>query len=817
MAVGAVRVRVGDEKHVLVPAGPHLIGRLPTAEVTVDADQVSRRHAQLRVEDGCWVLEDLDSANGTFLRGERIHRLELEGDASVLVGGLERGIEIDIEILPPSEQPEPPPHQRFGRPTRVHPFDDDEITIGRGDDNAIVLNDLAVSRRHAVLSRTRHGLEVRDLDSFNGTHVGGRRVGHYVLQHGDAITIGDRTLIVHEDRVEEHSSEASFPVAALDLRVETPSGVVLLDGVSIAADESSMVAVLGPSGAGKSTLLGALTGLRPAQQGSVYCGGIDLYANYGSLRSRIGFVPQDDLVQPELTVRESLEFAARLRFPPDTAAEERSARVREVMDELGLAHRADVAVGGLSGGQRKRVSMALELLTKPSVLILDEPTSGLDPGYERSVMMLLRRLADGGRTVIVVTHSTESLHLCDRLLCLAPGGRVAWYGPPEETAAYFGMSEYQEIFQALDAGGSQLESDDDEGVPRRTPTEWQQRFEDHPAHERYVTRPLAAYAPTEGEVPDVAAAPTGGWLRQFATLTRRYVRIVASDRRTLLILVVTAPVLGFMLMLRLPPDQLERPASRGAPLFSQAPLVLFVVIMGLTQIGTSTAAREIVKERAIVEREKAVGLSLSAYVLSKVAVLGGLALLQAAIVVLLATARQGPSSGGLVLGSTRLELVLVGALTSLGAMALGLLVSAVVTSADRVALVIPAVMGFHLLVSSGEIFPGATSIPVVEQAKVLSTARWGFAAMSSTADVEALALSNRLIDRAPEVSLAEAEELAREVAESGTLDGLEQEAPPSDGFAHDRGTWRRDVGALAGITVVLLGATVLVLRRNDRL
>ena len=191
--------------------------------------------------------------------------------------------------------------------------------------------------------------------------------------------------------------------------------------MSFPVGEKCLLAVVGPSGAGKSTLLNALTGQRPADQGTVLYDGRDLYRDYAELRQRIGLVPQDDILHAQLTVRRALAYAAELRFPQDTAKAERQARVDEVIARTGPRQRADQPIHSLSGGQRKRVSVALELLTKPSLLFLDEPTSGLDPGMDRSVMHMLRGLADDGRTVIVVTHSVLSLDVCDRLLVLAPG------------------------------------------------------------------------------------------------------------------------------------------------------------------------------------------------------------------------------------------------------------------------------------------------------------------------------------------------------------------------------------------------------------
>lgn len=844
---GLLRVTIDGRSVTLGPGERVVVGRHPESGLVVDHHLVSRSHLEVAEEAGRWVARDLGSANGTFVAGRPVPAVGIDGDVLVNLGDPVSGVLISLRPGPladdgsasgpasiatepvgsngpatgerPSAGVDGRPSTggkvaggRDLRPLRVHALGP-RVRIGRADDNDVVLNDLEASRHHAELrQRADGGYDVVDLDSHNGTYVAGERVEGVASVDDRPIEIGSRLLRVSPAGLEEHAPTEQFPVVAEGLRVVTPDGAVLLDDVGFVLEEASMVAVLGPSGAGKSTLLGALTGQRPATAGRVLVAGRELVAGDETLSRRIGYVPQDDLVQPELTVAQSLDYAARLRFPPDVGAAERDERVQEVMAELGLTHRSHVRVGALSGGQRKRVSIALELLTRPSLIFLDEPTSGLDPGYERSVMMALRRLADSGRTVVLVTHSVESLHLCDRVLCLAPGGKVAWFGPPEETAGHFGRPSYQEIFQLLDAHGARDHAATG-GVDADAvgPDEWVARFAASDAGRRYVAEPLATHrhaldVPDEQATSDRPGRSLRGWVRQLSTLTARYARIVVSDRRTLTILVVTAPVLGLVLALRLPPDQLGTVAE--APLFSQAPLVLFIVVMGITQVATSTAVREIVKERAIFARERSVGLSASAYVLSKIFVLGALAVVQAAIIVGLGTIRQGGPIDGLVLGSGRIEMVLVGALAGLGAMALGLLVSAVVSSPDRVALVLPAVLGFHLVVTSGEVMPGTPQVPVIEQARYASTARWGLAAMSATVDVEDRTVANRAVGRYADLS-------ADELAEISDAD-LRREVPVPPDLAHERSAWVRDVSALAGITVVLVGATIAVLRRRPR-
>lgn len=820
--VTRLRVVVQGRVVELDPARAHLIGRSSESAVQIDHELVSRRHLELSAVDGVWWATDLASANGTYTGGESVTEVRLDDTTELRLGSPTSGVTVMVEpitvMVEPVELVEPAAATaavefRPRRVLRVHALDGSVVTIGRADDNHIVLNDLQASRHHAELSRGADGTwEVVDLGSHNGTFLNGVRVHGRAHVDGGSITIGSRTLELTTSGVEESSAADHFPIAARDLRVETDDGVVLLDDVTFALDESSMMAVLGPSGAGKSTLLGALTGLRPATSGKVLCAGQDLYSNLQTLSPMIGYVPQDDLVQPELTVRQSLEFAARLRFPPDVSRDELAQRVEEVLDELGLAHRSNVRVGSLSGGQRKRVSIGLELLTRPSLIFLDEPTSGLDPGYERSVMTVLRRLADSGRTVVLVTHSVESLHLCDRVLCLAPGGRVAWYGPPEETAAYFGRPTYQEVFQLLDAHGARDHAAAGGDAEALAPEEWRDRFAASDAAQRYVHAAVQAHEHAV-ELVSATDAPTTRrpsptrWCRQVATLTARYARVVVSDRRTVMILGITAPVLGLVLLLRLPPAQLSPLAPDETPLFNQSALMLFIVAMGITQVATSTSIREIVKERPILDRERTVGVSVSAYVVSKLLVLGGLAVVQAAVIVLIATARQQGPDTGVALGSGRLELIVVGALTALGAMSLGLLVSATVRSADKVALILPAVLGFHVLVTSVEVMPNAPSLPVIEQARYLSTARWGYAAFAVTADVEQRGQVTRALG---EVADMTPEQL---VALTGA-EGLDDVAPIHGDLRHERSAWFRSVGMLVGLTALLAGLTILVLRRS---
>ncbi|MHB8452900.1 MAG: ATP-binding cassette domain-containing protein, partial [Mycobacteriales bacterium] len=452
-ASAQLELRIDTRRWVLAAGEELVIGRGSDVSAPVADDRVSRRHAVIRHEPEGWVWED-NSRNGSWQGGGRVSRLRIDAPTRLLLGDRVAGVAVELRPLPAGLVRELPAVAAATGlpPTAVHPLAGPVVSIGREPGNSIVVPDLLVSRRHAEFRRSGAAWEVRDLDSHNGTFVNGQRVTTATVGPLDLVGIGHGLFRVYGDMVEEYTDAGDIAFQARDLVVTVGRGKRLLDGVGLALPPRSLLAVVGPSGAGKSTLLAALTGSRPADAGQVGYAGRDLYSNYEDLRDRIGLVPQQDILHTQLGVRRALLFAAKLRFPADVEDAERARRVDEVIVELGLTGQRDQTIASLSGGQRKRVSVALELLTKPSLLFLDEPTSGLDPGLDKAVMALLRDLADDGRTVVVVTHSVANLDGCDRLLVLAPGGRVAFFGPPGEALAFFGAREFADVFLSLDRG-----------------------------------------------------------------------------------------------------------------------------------------------------------------------------------------------------------------------------------------------------------------------------------------------------------------------------------------------------------------------------
>ena len=381
----------------------------------------------------------------------------------------------------------------------------------------------------------------------------------------------------------------------------------LLDNISIAARPGTLTAVIGPSGAGKSTFARLVAGYTHPTTGTVSFEGHNVHAEYASLRSRIGMVPQDDVVHGQLTVRQALMYAAELRLPPDTTKADREQVVMQVLEELEMTKHLDTRVDKLSGGQRKRASVALELLTGPSLLILDEPTSGLDPALDRQVMTMLRQLADAGRVVLVVTHSLTYLDVCDQVLLLAPGGKTAFYGPPNQIGPSMGTTNWADIFSTR-RGRS--------GRRRRSGTSTQHGPPPPPPP---VEKPADLGKPTHTSV-----------RKQFSTIARRQMRLIISDRGYFIFLAFLPFIMG-ALSLSVPGNVgfgVPVPAIQGGEAPNEPGQILVLLNVGAIFMGTALTIRALIGERAIFLREQAVGLSTTAYMVAKVFVFAGFALLQ---------------------------------------------------------------------------------------------------------------------------------------------------------------------------------------------
>ncbi|WP_425315827.1 FHA domain-containing protein [Streptomyces olivoreticuli] len=593
------------------------------------------------------------------------------------------------------------------------------MRIGRALENELVVSDLQVSRHHAEFRATGDGrFEIVDLGSHNGTYVNGQPVRQQIIGPHDIVGVGHSTFRLVGDRLEEFVDTGDVSFSARHLTVTVDGGKQILKDVSFGVPEKSLIAVIGPSGSGKSTLLKALTGYRPANEGDVLYDNRNLYKQFAELRQRIGLVPQDDILHKELTVQKALRYAAKLRFPGDTAASEREARIGEVLAELKLDIHKDKKVTSLSGGQRKRVSVALELLTKPSLIFLDEPTSGLDPGMDRDVMQLLRGLADDGRTVLVVTHSVAELAICDKLLVMAPGGSVAYFGPPEEALNFFGYDTWADVFSAFE---------------NYRDYDWSGRWRGSQHYQMYAAD-IDAVAPQSVHVqPQMVRPPKPqSWGSQLWTLMRRYASVIASDRGFIGLMLILPAVLGGVSCV-IPSDYGLGAPEKGH--FNQdAGTIMLILAVGMCFSGAANSVRELIKERVIYERERAVGLSRSAYLMSKVIVLGAITAVQGALICAIGfSVRKLPEHGLIVKNLPAVEICLVIIALGFTSMMIGLVISSLVKTAEKT---MPLLVMFAIVqvVFTGIMFKIYDS-PGIEQFAWLMPSRWAIGASAATLDL----------------------------------------------------------------------------------
>lgn len=730
-----LEIRIGAKRWLANGAREFVIGRDESSDLQVTGPEVSRRHLIVRCTPHGWEAVD-EGLNGSFVNGRRLAREPIRGPLRVRLGG---GATAPVIELRPRSAPMPIPQprrpanaaapsfsaaQRSGRQGKLSAVHDlrtapQLLTIGRDERNDVIIADLLASRHHAELVRRGGSWLLVDLDSANGTFVNGQRIRRQEIGPDDVVGIGHALLHLEGDRLVEHHDTGNIGFCAEGIVVRTPKGKQLLDHVGFSLESKSLLAVVGPSGAGKSTLLKALTGFRPADEGHVEYAGRDLYTDYDELRQRIGFVPQDDILHPQLSVGRALRYAAALRFPDDVGPAERAHRVDEVITELGLTEQAEQPIHTLSGGQRKRTSVALELLTRPSLLFLDEPTSGLDPGLDKSVMRTLRGLADDGRTVVVVTHSVTNLGLCDRLLLLAPGGTVAYFGPPDHALAHFDCTDFADVFLAL---------------TEQPDADWSGRFRASRTFARYIGDPATAARPAEhvDSTIGTAARRHQSVFRQFFVVTRRYVATIMADRQYI-IFMAALPLLLSLLAHAVPGTtglsmEHELSGADGAP-----NNLWLVLVIGATLMGSAASVRELVKEREIYRRERAIGLSRSAYLASKVVVLGVIVGLQAVVLGLLGTLGQPPPDSPVVLDSATLEIVVALVVLTVASMTVGIAVSALIDNADHGMPLLVLLAMLQFILSSALLQIG--NQPGLRQLAWLVPSRWGFAAGASTIDL----------------------------------------------------------------------------------
>lgn len=683
------------------------------ADITIPSPGVSSTHLRIKYdENGVLHVADVGSTNGTYLYMDNEY-IRIPPKKYIRMSGSELILRIDSSARDAAGSVLIVITNAQGGGNWIHmPLGQGNTTLGRGAENDIVMDSPAFSRKHAVFSRKGDRIAVMDCGSMNGIYVNGRRLlSPELLHEKDVVQIAGSLFILTGDSI-LFQKEAN----GVSVRMDNISKVVgsgrrekaILQHVSCEIGSNEFVAIIGGSGAGKTTVMNAMSGFDSDVFGSVYCNGIDLHRNFSTLKNMIGFVPQQDIIYENLTLRTMLAYTAKLKMASDVSAAERERRITKVLEMVGLAEHGRTYIRKLSGGQKKRASIAVELLADPGLFFLDEPTSGLDPDTEQSLMHTLAALSKNeGKTIIMVTHTTQSIHLCDKVIFMGPGGKICYCGPPGGITEYFGKQELVEVYSEL---------------AERTDV-WNEYY-----LKNYVRQSAAKTETPAAKMPSAYRGVCVSPLRQLAVLTSRYSALIVHDVQRLFLLFLQ-PVLIALLLIVVANEHIF-------VTYEDTQSMMFALACSGIWIGMFNTIQEVCKERAILKREYMGNLNLVSYIVSKFAVQAVICLLQTGILVFTFLSLADNETGDGLFGAyADWEICFSVYLTIFASAAMGLIISSLVRNADRAMAVSPFVLIVQLLFS-GAIFmlPEGAG----EWFSRLTVSRWAMECLGNITDLNGL-------------------------------------------------------------------------------
>lgn len=656
-------------------------------QIPVASPIVTGSHAhgllQWHQEGEYWTYLDNNSANGTFINGVHYRAGGSAGQQPPRPVRLEDGDRMRIDLPEDAER-----HNngvmlmlRTGRPSRYECFDlrsRPATTIGAKGD--IRLSSINAQDVQATITGAGGQYVINFTSRYGGFINGQAPQPNHVLKDREHLYIAGTQFQYSNGFLYMREEAVSYGGVMLRVRNLTRTSRGKLDHVSFDVHKGEMIGVVGSSGAGKSTLLNAISGNVAPESGTVLYNGIDLIHHHNVLKNSIGFVPQQDIMHDKLRVGEMLEFSARLRLLDSVGAAERRQRVDQVIQQLGLTQQRNTTLDRVSGGQKKRANIGIEMLSDPDLFFLDEPTSGLDPGTEKNLMVTLRQVAETGKAVVLITHSTLALPMCDKIIIIGRDGKMTYFGKPEGALEFFQVEQFADIFDKI--------------TQAKDADVWKERFN---SIRRDVIPSDAQEAPAEKAPREKVKKTHFSPLRQTATLTARYFRLIFRNKGWLLGMIAVIPLAAVYIVGGL------MASDKTLVYYSDTYKVQFTLICIAAFAGLMTAYNEICKERDVFEREASANLHISSYLLSKVTVLSCISLVQS--VIMTAGFYWGVGDPGTsLLMPGYIEIGLTIFLTILSASCLGLLISAVFKTGESAAqpLIIVLIMQ---VVLSGAIMP----------------------------------------------------------------------------------------------------------------
>jgi len=786
-----------------------IIGRGPAADLRVPENLrfVSSQHAEVRKKETGFFILDLNSTNGTLVNNQLLQpgvEYAIGNESIIRIGDDDYGISVGFTFYNPSESSvSVAGFMQAAQATQLALTS--MLLIGRLSNCDIVLDSPEVSRRHAMIKQMGNAYSIEDLDSSNGTYLNNERVKLAELHDGDLIQISTFCLLFQGGLlVPYQTSGMRLDASNLTMDVRTRNGNRrILDNVDLSILPREFVAVVGGSGAGKSTLLNTLIGVRRGR-GEVKLNGHDFYKELENFRSQLGYVPQSDILHTSLTVEKALDYAARLRLPSNLTPDERMQRIDSVLETVAMNNEAirKTRISNLSGGQRKRVSISAELLADPKLIYLDEATSGLDPGLEKKMMHTLRRMADEGRTVVLITHATDNIVQTDHVAFLSEG-KLVYFGPSEDSLEFFEVDEFADIYERIDRRGE----------------EWRQIFEEKKPeqHEKYILARQAnlGKAPKR-ELPKVRFG-FADFFRQYFVLIQRSLSVLFSDPITLFLMLLLFPVTATLQLVIAKPDILTGNLAILADSVNAAKTLLesyapfpgtntFVFVMGLEAVltGLFVPSNDLVKERSIFLRERMVNLRVLPYLLNKVAIYSVFVVIQVVLYLLILSIGVDFPEKGLYINGT-LEIFITLYLTMMAGISFGLIISAVSKSTEM-AIYILTMMLFFQFFFAGAVFDLRGN--KFEPMSYLSTTRWSLTALGVTIDMNKIAESTILCNDVP----------SNPLDPNSTLETVCFHYPDAKddlrlNYADDQ--LLKSWFVLAGMTVLFLTVTWFLIQRTD--
>lgn len=728
-----------------------LVGRSESVDLQIPANYgfVSAAHFKIQKSGNQFEVLDLNSTNGTYLNNRSLKPnmpALLTSNAVVRLGDERFGVSFGFTFINPMEKEVAEGGFVASAPSMILDLDRDEITIGRLEESDIRLDAPDVSRRHAKIRVDGDRFFIQDLGSRNGTYVNNQLISQVELKEDDLIRIGNYLLTFQEGEVTPYqSSGMRIDVENLSFDYHHREGDrrVVYD-VSFSVLPREFVAIVGGSGAGKTTLLNALIGVRPGI-GSVQLNGHNFYEDYESFRSQLGYVPQNDILHTSLTVEKALEYTAKLRLPPSVGKEERDRRIAAVLETVSMntAIIRGNRISDLSGGQRKRVSIAAELLADPKLIYLDEATSGLDPGLEKKMMHTLRKMADEGRTIMLITHATDNIVQTDHVAFISQG-RLVYFGPSQEALEFFEVEEFADIYEKIQGRGET----------------WREVYEEKnpDLFKQYVqTRLENAKALPQFELPKIRFTP-GDFLRQMWILTQRSFKVLTSAPVTLILMLLLLPLTGTLQLiigsndiltgnLAILADPVGAAETMKEAYIPFAGMNTFIFVMGLEAVltGLFVPSNDFVKERSVFLRERMVNLRVLPYLFSKVLVYSLFVVIQVTLYLLILSLGIKLPEQGLYFPGT-VELFITLFLTMMAGITFGFIISAISKSTEM-AIYILTFMLFFQFFFSGTVFDLREN--AFEPMSYMTTTRWSLTALGITVDLPEIVESTILCSEVP--------------------------------------------------------------------